>query len=1119
MKTRKEFPITAWAVENRMTVYVITIAISILGMLVYARLPKEQFPDIVIPTVLVTTIQAGTSPTDIENLITRQIEKQIKSVADVKKVNSQSIQNASIIVVEFTTDIEPSTAKQRISDAVDRAKPDLPNNLTQEPEVVEVDFSEFPIMYVNIAGNAGLDELKEYADGLKDRMEALKEIRRVDLIGALEREIRVDVDPYRMQTLGITLDDVSRAISSENVNISGGEIVSDGVRRSVQISGEFRDHSDIESVVVKAGMGNTVYVRDIARVLRTHKEQQSFARLDGKPVVTLSVLKKAGENLINASDQIQQLVQEFKSTRLPQDMNITITNDTSIATRTNLADLINSIIIGFILVTIVLMFFMGVRNALFVGLATPLSSFLTFLILPGLDFTMNFVVTFAFLLALGIIVDDAIVVIENTHRLHTREGMKIKAAAKHAAADVFAPVVAGTLTTLAPFFPLLFWPGITGKFMIYLPSVLIIALSASLVVAYIMNPVFAVDFMDGKEKELTKKRALTIIAGTLVLSGLFVLSGFTAGATLLVTIVGFFFLNKYFLTPVLIRGFQEKLLPALMHAYRRTLDWALIGKRPYGVISALFGLLVLSIIVLAMFGRSPVFFPSGEPNYVYVYIKLPIGTDARFTDSLTAIVEGRVRRVVGENNPVVQTIISNVGIGAGDPVNPDRTTVPNKGKVTVAFVPMSQRGGVETKPYLDAVRDAVKDIPGAEIVVEQENFGPPRGKEVSIEISGDDYTVLSRLQESIKTTLVDSLKIPGIELLRSDLEESKPEINILVDRELANREGISTATVGMNLRNAVFGSEATKFRAGEDEYPVQVRIAEEWRDDISTLMNLPVTFREMSTGKFRRIPIASVAEYEYSSTLAGINRKNITRTITLSSNVLGGYNPNDVNDDIRKALAGFAMPDGYSVRLGGAQQDQAESTDFLAFAFMVSLMLIIIIMVAQFNSIVKPLLIMVTVLLSTIGVFLGFTIFQLQFSIVVSGVGIIALGGIVVRNGIVLVDFAEKQKALGVGIRDAIINAGIVRLNPVILTAASTILALVPLAIGFNLDFASLLTTLNPKIHIGSDSVAFWGPLAWAIIFGLAFSTFLTLIAVPCMYFIAENITASMRDRFQKRSA
>lgn len=1117
MQNHKQFPITAWAVDNRVTVYVLTFIICILGVVSYIQLPKEQFPDIVVPTILVTTINAGTSPTDVENLITRKIETQIKSVADVKKVTSSSIQDASIISVEFTTDIDPTVAKQRVTDAVDRARTDLPTELTKEPQVQEIDFSEFPILNINIAGNVGLEVLKKYADELQDRIESLKEIRRVDIIGALDKEIRVDIDPYRLQNSKLSFDDVARAIQTENVNISGGDVLNTGVRRNLQISGEFTSVDQIQNVVVKGMRGNTAYVRDIATVVERGKEQLSFARLDGKEVVTLAVLKKAGENLINASDKIQEIIKDYSEKKLPKNVTIVVTNDTSEQTRISLADLINTIIIGFILVTIVLMFFMGVQSALFVGLATPLSSFLAFMVMPSLDFTFNIVVTFAFLLALGIIVDDAIVVIENTHRLHTKEKIDIATATKYAAAEVFAPVVAGTLTTLAPFFPLLFWPGLIGEFMKYLPAILIITLTASLVVAYIMNPVFAADFMDKKPKKLTNKRLFFI--GVIV--GLFILIGLASSQTWIIVLAllnaGFYFANRFFITPKLILPFQEVVLPAIMNWYRNLLRWAMRGATPYLVIAGLFGLLVVTFMLMAVAGPKVVFFPESDPNYAYVYIQMPIGTDAVQTDSVVKVVEERVMKVLGENNPLVKSVISNVGLGAGDPQNPDRIVTPHKGKVTVAFIEFSKRGGASTTEYLKKFREVTADMPGVDILVDKESGGPPTEKPVSIEISGDNLDTLISIQDKVKRLIVDTLQIAGIEKLKSDLVRNKPEIAVLIDREKANLEGISTVQVGLALRNALYGAEATKFREGEDEYPVQLRVAESYRGDINALLNMPISFFEMSTGQYRQVPMSAVARVEYGSTFAGINRKQQKRVLTLSSNVIEGYNPNEINSIIAGAILGVQKPEGYEIKLGGAQEQQAESGIFLATAMGVALMLILMIMVTQFNSLAKPLLIMTTVLFSLIGVLLGFIIFRMTFSVVITGVGVVALAGIVVRNGIVLVDFTDVLRKRGVGIRKAIIEGGAIRFNPVILTAGATILGLVPLAVGLNIDFGELINLRDPHFHIGSDSVAFWGPLAWSIVFGLGFSTFLTLVVVPCMYFILAKIQVPMARKKQHR--
>ncbi len=1110
----KTFGPTAWAVDNKMTVYVITIMITILGIMTYISLPKENFPDIVIPTILVTTINAGTSPSDVENLITRQIEKQIKSVANIKRVTSQSIQDVSIITVEFSTGIEPSLAKQRVKDAVDKSRTDLPTDLTQEPTVIEIDFSEFPIMNVNIAGDVSLERLKKYADNLQDKIEALKEIRRVDIIGALDREIQVNLDPFKMQSAKLSFNDISRAIANENVNISGGDLVSGGVRRNLRITGEFTNPKQIENIVVGSSGGSTFYVRDVATVLETNKEQQSYSRLNGKSVISLAVLKKAGENLINASDKVMVITAEFQKT-LPNGVVINITGDQSDVTRTNLSDLINSIIIGFILVTVILMFFMGVQNALFVGLATPLSAFLSFLLMPSLDITFNLVVTFAFLLALGIIVDDAIVVIENMHRLHKEEGLEINLAAKVAAKEVFAPVVAGTLTTLAPFFPLLFWPGIVGEFMVYLPSVLIMSLTASLIVAYIINPVFAVQFMEEKKIPL-KMQGLLLRIGIMVSIAIFfhILSMPLFGNLTLV-LLALWLLNKYFLTPIVIKSFQTVFLPKLMSIYKNTLRILIYGIRPYFVIAAMFVLLIGTFMALGIFAPKVVFFPNSEPNFAYVYIQMPIGTDAAVTDSITNVVEKKVMKILGQNNPLVKSVISNVGIGAGDPQDPDRTVAPHKGKVSVAFVKFAERDGKLSSEILNKMQEDIKDIPGAEISVEKESGGPPTGKPVNIEISGDEFETLVSLEKKMKKFISDTLKIQGIQMLKSSLQKNKPEILVNLDREKANMLGLSSGQIGFELRSALYGLEASKFRVADEEYPINIRLEERYRQDVNSLLNMPMVFRA-SNGQLKEIPISSVSTTDYTSTYAGINRKNLKRVITLSSGVVEGFNANEINQAIRDALPQFPLPEGYEVKLTGEQEDQEETSSFLGLAFMISIALIFMIMVTQFNSIAKPILIMVTVLLSTIGVFTGFMVFGIDISIVFTGVGIIALGGIVVRNGIVLVDFTDVLLGRGYTVRKAIVDAGAIRFNPVVLTAATTALGLIPLAVGLNINFETLLVSGNPNFHLGGDSVAFWGPLAWAIIFGLVFSTFLTLVIVPCMYLIQHSIALRFKRRSQR---
>ncbi|MEI6901279.1 MAG: efflux RND transporter permease subunit, partial [Bacteroidota bacterium] len=454
----KEFFATSWSIDNKTSIYVLTVIITALGVLSYLSIPKEQFPEIVIPTIIISTPYPGTSPLDMENLVTRPIEKETKALADVKKITSKSVQDFSSIVVEFNPGIEVSEAKQRVRDAVDKAKVNLPNNLPKEPDIMQVDFSEIPIMFINIVGDYDLQRLKKYADDTKDRIETLKEVTRVDIVGALDREIQIEGDMYKMQAASVTFSDIDRAIAAENVTVSAGTITSYGSKRTLRISGQFKSPEEIKNIMVKSGSGAIVYIKDIADVKDSFKEQESFARFNGKNVITLNIIKKSGQNLLDASDKITEILDDMKKNSLPPDLSVSITGNQSKFTRSTLEELNNTEIIGIILVTILLMFFMGFNNAFFVGLSVPLSMFIAYFLMPGLGFTMNMIVMFGFIFALGIIVDDAIVVIENTHRVH-RTVPDIVTAAKRAAGEVFLPILSGTLTTLAPFFPLAFWHG------------------------------------------------------------------------------------------------------------------------------------------------------------------------------------------------------------------------------------------------------------------------------------------------------------------------------------------------------------------------------------------------------------------------------------------------------------------------------------------------------------------------------------------------------------------------------------------------------------------------------------------------------------------------------------
>ena len=1132
----KEFKPTSWSITNKTSVYLLILFVSIMGMYQFLTLPKEQFPDVVIPTIYVQTLYVGNSPKDIENLVTRPIEKQIKGITGVKisKLNSTSVQDYSAITVEFSTDVNIDIGLQKVKDAVDKAKTDLPTDLTEDPNVMEVSLSEIPIMFVNLSGDYDMVRLKKYADDMQDKLEELPQITRVDIVGAPEREFQINVDNFKMQSANITFDDIANAVQRENLDISGGQLEVGNTKRNLQLKGQFKTASDIQQIVVRNTGGAPIYLKDIANIQDTAKERESYARLNGKNVVTLNIVKRSGENLIATSEAVKKLVDEMMGVQIPKNLQVVITGDQSITTRTSFNDLVNSIVIGFVLVLLVLMFFMGVTNAFFVALSVPLSMFLAFMFLPGAELivggkvTLNFIVLFALLFGLGIIVDDAIVVIENTHRIFIEGKNKLSAtvSAKMAAGEVFVPVLAGTLTTLAPFIPLLFWPGIIGKFMIYLPTMLIFTLSASLIVAFIMNPVFAVDFMNHPEGETKPSRLAVFKSPTLwILLGVGIISDLlhiTFLGNLLILFALLILLNRFVIEDM-IHAFQNRGLPWIMSHYETLLRWSLKGWKPVWLLLGIVALFFLSLFFFMGRVKSQavpiVFFPKGDPNFIYVYLKLPVGTSVDYTNSITQQLEQRVNRVLGtengKTNPVVESIISNVAVGANDPQSGDRSTRPELGRIQVSFVEFEKRHGQSTRPYLDGIRNATKGIPGAIISVDQEQGGPPTDPPVNIEISSDDFDKLTKTAVNLKNYL-DSLQVSGVEELKMNVDLTNPEITLTVDRQRALIEGVSTSQIGQQLRTALFGREVSKIKEGEDEYKVQLRNLEMQRKSLADLLNMRIVFRDFASGgQVKQIPISSLAKVDYTTTYGSIARKNAKRTITLYSNVLTGYTATGVNEDLKNDIDRFAKKDeGVSIIQTGEGEQQAQTSAFFLKALVIALSLILFVLVLQFNSVSKSVIVLTEVIFSIIGVLLGFGLTGMEVSVVMTGVGVVGLAGIVVKNGILVIEFAEELRSRGMKTREAVIEAGKTRIIPVLLTAVAAILALIPLATGFNINFITLFSDLNPHIFFGGASVSFWKPLAWTLIFGLAFAFFMTLIIVPAMYLIAERLRRPMRSLF-----
>lgn len=1121
-KTYREFGLSTLAVDNGISIFILTIMIFIFGISAYREMPKEQFPEIELPTVYINTPYFGNSAVDIENLITRPIEKELQSIDGLKNIKSTSIQDYSVIIAEFETYVDIDDAVRKVKDEVDQAKSELPNDLDQDPTVLDVNLSELPIVTVNISGDYTNDELRQYAEFLEEEIEDISEINKVEIKGAMEREVKVDVDYMKMESMKVSFGDIQNAISSENVTVSGGELVKNDMRRAIRVVGEFDNVEEMENLIVKSEGQRPIYLKDIADVSFGFEERTSIARSDGLPVVSLDVIKRSGENLLSASDKIKAVIAEARKD-LPDDLRISLFNDQSVNTRNEVNNLENSIISGVILVVLVLLFFLGIRNAFFVGIAIPLSMLMGIMFLYFTGVTMNIVVLFGLILALGLLVDNAIVVVENIYRFK-QEGYSSIQAAKYGAGEVALPIIASTATTLAAFLPLAFWPGLVGSFMIYLPLTLIIVLTSSLVVALVINPVLTSWFMkideraDDKAIRNRKRRNVLIGSGImLLLSVAFHLADVQWARNLLAFAFGINILNFFILRPAAF-GFQNSFLPVLERFYDKFIRGAL--KIPMLVFAGTILLLFVAIGVLTVRAPKVIFFPKAEPVYINAFVELPIGKDIEATNKIMMDMEQKIDEVIKPYRGIVEAVLSQIGENTADPNGtPEPGASPNKARLTVSFVPANERGGVSTWDIMDKIRQAAQGYPGVQIVVDKNADGPQTGKPINLEVQGENIDSLVLLTDRL-ITFFNNKNIPGIEELQADVKLGKPEVLVNIDREAARRYEVSTSAIADAIRTAVFGKEVSKYKLGEDEYPIMVRLDEAYRNNIDNVLSQRITFRNPSNGQIVQVPISAVADIEYSSTYSSIKRKDLERVITIYSNVVEGYNANEIIAEMEELLQTYPMPVGFSYEFTGEQQQQREDMAFLSGAFAFALFLIFLIIVAQFNSFSSPFIIILSVVFSTIGVFIGYGLTGKDISVVFTGVGIISLAGIVVNNAIVLIDYVNllidrKMKEKQVedkadldreDIKDAIITGGATRLRPVLLTAITTVLGLIPLAIGFNMNFFTLISSLDPQIFIGGDSAAFWGPMAWTVIYGLTFATFLTLIVVPVMFWLSLRL-------------
>jgi len=1135
----KEFFLSSWAIDHNKIIYVIISIFFILGIISYRTMPREDFPEIKDTRVFVTAVFPGNTVEDIERLIVDPLEEVLRGVSNMVNLTSTSEEDFAAITIEFDENITVDLAKQKTKDLVDGvvSGPDWPifNNAKVEPTIFEFDFSELiPMLNISLVGDYPVEKLKEYAEFLEEKIERLPQIKAVDIRGIQDFEIEVAVDIYKMTASKISLNNVINSIRDGNSTISSGSIIGDGKRRNVRLVGEIQSPNELKDFVIKSEKG-AVYLSEIAEISFKEKDPTSFARSFGNKVVLLDVKKRGGKNLIDASDQIRLIINDLEKSYFPENLNIGVSNDQSNRTSNLINDFVNNIIFGVILVITVLMFFLGFRNSLFVGFAIPMSMFMSFAIISMLGYTMNRMILFGLIMGLGMLVDNGIVVVENVYRLMEKEGMSRIQAAKAGIGEIAYPIIFSTATTVAAFVPLGSWPGVIGEFMIFFPITLSVVLGSSLIVALLFNSMLVSEFMEISDTEMSKKSLyrLSFILGGMGLILIFNKGEIRGIGTLMILITISFWTYKYFIRKLALK-FQNTFLVWLENKYRLFLSFALSGQNPYKFLSGTFLLLLTSFLLMGIFPPKVEFFPSAEPNQIITYIEYPEGTSIHKTNKITKEIENEIYSLinsekykVGNFNFMVEDGVAQVGEGAGNAESDSGPSneMPHKAKVVLSMREFKYRQGISSEKLRSEIQQKLKDkYPGLSISVEKDQSGPPSGYPINIEISGRDYNQLISTAESIKS-FINKENITGIEELKIDVNKNKPGLKINIERKKAGELGVSSSMIGRQLRASIFGGKAGVYKNQGEDYDINVRFEQKYRYDNNALFNQNVTFRDQATGKIKEVPIASIISLKNTSSFSAIKHRNLSRVVTLYSPVLAGFNANEVVEKTKAILYNYDMPKGTSFKFTGEMEKQEENMSFLSSALLAAIGLIMLLLVFQFNSISKPIIILISIFLSFTGVFMGLIIFDMTFVIMMTMMGIIALSGIVVNNGVVLLDYIQllierrkisskipKNEMLPLNeAKKEIINGGTARLRPVILTAITTILGLVPLSIGLNVDFFSLFSNWDPKIYLGGDNVAFWGPLAKTVIFGLSFATFLTLIIVPSIFLISYKLKLKIK--------
>lgn len=1135
----KEFRPSSWAIDNPSVIYVMISLFLFIGVSSYLSMPREEFPEVKETKIFISTIYPGNTAEDMERLIADPLEDRLKNISDVVEVVSTSQEDYTIITVEFDQELSIPEAEQRVKDEVDaeKASEDWPvfNGAKVEPSVFDLNISEaIPLLNVNLSGDYPVEQLKSFAEYLEDDIEKVEEVKGVDLRGVQDKEVEVAVDIYKMMSAQVSFDDVINTIRNGNMTLSAGNLVSSGQRRTIRVLGEIQKPVELEEFVVKSERG-AVYLKDIAEVRFKPKETTTYAREKGQSVVMLDIKKRSGANAIKASEKIRAIVEEARANYFPPNLDLSITNDSSERTLSQVDDLVNNIIFGIILVVGVLMFFLGFKNAIFVGFAIPMSMFMSFMILSALGYTLNTMILFGLIMGLGMLVDNGVVVVENVYRLMEQEGMSRVQAAKQGIGEIAVPIIISTATTVAAFVPLGLWPGVMGQFMIYFPITLSVVLGSSLFVAIFINSMLVSKFMTVGDTVIPFKTLvrMTSIFGGL---GLFIIlfGGPLRGlGTLMIFVSAMFWIYRYGIRRWAYK-FQTITLVRFENFYEKQLKFALKGRNVYFFFAATFMLLIAAFMSFGASvgsGRTKIeFFPDNIPNQIFVYIEYPQGTAIEKTNTITKAIEKRVAEIVKDDayivedeNALLEYNIAQVGRGAENPFTETGliSDMPHRGKITLGMKEFKFRKGLDSESLRKQIQEELAGIyPGVTISVEKDLVEPPSGYPVNIELEGQNYDTLINLAERI-SVFINKKNVAGMEGLKVDVNKDKPSMEVLVNRQKAGELNVAVGQIGMQLRRSLFGDKAGVYKKDGEDYDINVRFNQEQRYNNSALFDQRVIFRDMADGQIKEIPISALASSKNTSTFSAIKHKDGERVVSLYSGLKPGGNAVEIVAEIQEHMKGFeALPRGISIDYTGQIEEQNKQQDFLMGAFFTGLGLIMLILIFQFKGLSKPMIIMIAIFLSLIGVFGGLMLTGWPFVIMMTMMGIIALAGIVVNNGVVLLDYADiliqrKKEELGLEDEDylgiaeftaCVIQAGKARLRPVILTAVTTVLGLIPLAIGLNINFISLMADFDPKIYVGGDNVIFWGPLAWTVIFGLVIATFLTLIIVPVLFHISYRL-------------